>query len=673
MEERNWKRLTAVLVVCLLTCSTFALPAEAATDKMKIVAIDLEQENKGEATMISDGEGKSLLVDSGDKGNDSVFRWLDKNGYKSKKFDTLVTHWHDDHAGNTAEIINRYNVGTLYIPSTKYVYSENTKYYQYERGYARRAIAAAKKRGTRIVYLKKGQTIKVGTVKGKVLSVNESPKSENWYDVQYFNNQSSAIMFKGGGANYLTAGDIQAQAENRLLKSGQALEADILKLSHHGYDRSNTQKFIDAVNPAYAYFTSYRSTPGKYIHKDVRDSVTRTGKTANVMGTRYNGTITYVCCGGNIKVGAGRNVRKMYQRLIDKKTLKAKKVTIVYNKAYKVPRINKILNTQRYYNRQVNPDGSMFSGKWMKKNGKYMAASNGTYACNTFAKVKGHTYWFNTGGYRSPKGFISAYGRKYYMTPSRATGFRTINGEKYYFLAKNCPRYKEYLEGKLMDGFFTVGSKTYYAGNRNMEGYRPSMFGVLQKGWTTVNNKLYYLDDDGAVRKGWQTIDGKKYYFDSNGVMQKAEETGDPETENEASVKEEDAASGDTGTITPDGESAEEEAAQPAAEEESAEEGTTQPVTEEEPSEEEAAQPAAEEEAAEEEAAQSVTEEEPAVEETTQPVTEESAEEGTTQPVTEEEPAEEAAQPVTADETAGAEAVEQTRAGTDAAANCAVE
>lgn len=547
-KGRRWKQLTAMLMMCLMTLTSYRITAEAASNKMMIVAIDLGRENTGEATMVSDEKGTSLLVDSGDNGNDTVFDWLNNNGYKNKKFNTLVTHWHDDHAGNTAEIIDRYNVGTVYLPPTDYVYSENTDYYRYERGYFERVIDAAKRNGTKVVYLKKGQTVNVGSVKGKVLSVNSSPKKENWYNVQYFNNQSAVIMFSGGGAKFLACGDIQEQTEKRLLRSGTSLKADIYKLSHHGYDGSNIKEFVDAVNPTYAWFTSYNATPSKFAPSSVIGSVARTGSKSNVMGTRYNGTITYVCSNGDIRVKLGRNYKKMYQRLINKETNTGKNVTIMYNKAHKIRNIKNVLNTDKYYNRQLNADGSMFSGKWIKKNGKYMAVSDGVYAYNTFARVNGRVYWFNVGGYRSNRGFINAYGRRYYMMPSRAIGFRTINGKKYYFMGKRYKNYKPYLEGmmmtgfktisgkeyyfqnsslkgyrkanrgKMMTGFFTVNGKTYYSGKRGMKGYKSSQLGVLQKGWKVINGRLYYLGNDGVVRKGWQTIGGKRYYMYPGGT-----------------------------------------------------------------------------------------------------------------------------------------------------------
>lgn len=259
--------ITAALVLAMaLSLKTGTL---AASDKMTITAIDLLGANTGEATMITAGDGGALLVDSGDKHNDSIFQWLDKNGYKNKKFNTLVTHWHDDHAGNTAQIIREYKVDTVFLPYPSYLDvddKKNENYYKYEKSYVTDVKKACHEKGTKIVYLKKDQTIKVGSgVSGKVLYVNGSPYSESWYPIQYINNQSCAIMFTGGGVRFLTAGDLQEQGEKRLLKSGVNLKADIFKLDHHGYDLSNKQFLLDAVNPSYAYFTSNKVTPRSFL------------------------------------------------------------------------------------------------------------------------------------------------------------------------------------------------------------------------------------------------------------------------------------------------------------------------------------------------------------------------------------------------------------------------
>ena len=255
--------------------------------------------------------------------------------------------------------------------------------------------------------------------------------------VHYINNQSSVIMFTGGGSRYLTVGDIEKPAENRLLKSGVSLKADIFKISHHGLDTSNQQKFLDAVNPAYAYFTSNRSDSGHYTTGDVWASVTRAGRNSNVMGTGYNGTITYTCKGGDITVRAERNTKKMYMRLIDKKTNRTRKATFTFNKATEIRMKKKILNPDKYYTQQLNADGTVFSGSFVQRGGRYYLEKGGVGAYNTFAEKGGKTYWFDLSGKRYEGGMLSAYGKRYYMNPKgdpcRLCGWRTISGRKYYF------------------------------------------------------------------------------------------------------------------------------------------------------------------------------------------------------------------------------------------------
>ena len=464
----------------------------------------------------------------------------------------LVTHWHDDHAGNTGEIIRKYKVGTVYLPKADYLYEEETTYYKYGRRYYKDVVDSAKKRGTKIVFLKKGQTIRTGTVTGNVLYVCGSPRSESDLAVNYINNQSAVIMFNGGGCKFLSAADIEQAAENRLLNSGVSLKADIFKLSHHGLNTSNKQDFLKAVNPRYAYVTSNRTTPAVFKRADVEQSLIRMGRIANVMGTGYNGTVTYTCRDGKVSVRAKRNTALMYQRLIDKETGKTRKVTCVFNNATRVCKIKEILDSDRYYNQQLNADGTMFSGNLVEWDGGYCLEKNGIGAYNTFARNGRKTYWFDYNGKRKEGGFLNAYGKRYYLNaggdPYRVcgwksidgrkyyfvgskyegysqnkegmmlTGFKTVIGKDYYFMDRDCSTYKRADHGRLMIGFFKVGGNLYYGANDKVNGYNPADYGALVKDWATISGRLYYMGPDGIVRTGWQTIDGKRYYMSTNGT-----------------------------------------------------------------------------------------------------------------------------------------------------------
>ena len=562
--------LFPVLMTVLAVSAVYT--ANASSGKMTITAIDLRGGNSGEATMISAEDGTPLLVDSGDNANRAVFDWLDSNGYGRKRFNTLVTHWHDDHAGNTAEIIRKYNVGTVYLPATDYLDIRKTDYYNYEKSYATDTLRAAKARGTRVVYLKKGAVIKVGTgVSGEVLYINGSPITESGGGIEHINNQSAVIMFTGGGSRFLTAGDLSYKGEERVLKSGVSLKADIFKMSHHGYDTSCSWGFINAVNPTYAWYTSNSVSTEKFTSSATRAASNRMSSIANTFSTRYNGTIRFECSNGNIRVSAERNTAQMYEKLVSKKTGSIKYVTYTFNNACEVHMSQKIVNTNLYHNKQLraSKSGDLFSGSWEDRDGdKYLVKGN-IKAFHTFAEKNGKIYYFDWKG-RRRTGFVNAYGGRYFFSPSMATGwkvtggrryyfmdsgysnyskakegqmltgFKKISGKDYYFMNAQCGSYKTAARGKLMTGFFKVSGKKYYGADSKMKGYQAADLGVLQKGWVTVNNNKYYFGTDHVMRTGWLklggktyylfdggtaavnrfvTISGRKYYFDGNGVM----------------------------------------------------------------------------------------------------------------------------------------------------------
>ena len=51
------------------------------------------------------------------------------------------------------------------------------------------------------------------------------------------------------GEKYLLMGDTETKTEKELLKSGLDLDADVLKVSHHGSKNATSVDFISAVTP----------------------------------------------------------------------------------------------------------------------------------------------------------------------------------------------------------------------------------------------------------------------------------------------------------------------------------------------------------------------------------------------------------------------------------------
>jgi competence protein ComEC len=67
------------------------------------------------------------------------------------------------------------------------------------------------------------------------------------------NDQSCVLSLRGAGGSTLITGDIESDAERRLLETyGYRLESDIMLIPHHGSLTSSSLAFVEAVNPQIA-------------------------------------------------------------------------------------------------------------------------------------------------------------------------------------------------------------------------------------------------------------------------------------------------------------------------------------------------------------------------------------------------------------------------------------
>ena len=67
-----------------------------------------------------------------------------------------------------------------------------------------------------------------------------------------FNNNSIVLKVNAGETAFLFTGDAEETAEKDILQAGYDLQADVLKVGHHGSSTSSSQAFLQAVKPKYA-------------------------------------------------------------------------------------------------------------------------------------------------------------------------------------------------------------------------------------------------------------------------------------------------------------------------------------------------------------------------------------------------------------------------------------
>ena len=309
---------------------------------LNIIAIDLggegdEEERKngsyGDAAIIEQN-GKYLLIDVGNSDlNNVIINYLESKNIT--KFSIYISHYHYDHYGKIKPIVNNPNfeIEKVYLPNPDIISSkldETKDWYSALVTYvttANNLINYLTNLGIDVEIIEKGKTINIGEAKLNVIwDFKHSDVSfddiyndgKGAYKNRAINDTSlvSTITYKD--KVFLTAGDIEGHAENDIINSIPNLKVDILKFSHHGSIESNTEEFINDINPIHAYIPNNASSnkEKKQWLADYKESykeVTRrlTANT-NVLSTSYNGNIHYnISKEGNITWETERNYKTL--------------------------------------------------------------------------------------------------------------------------------------------------------------------------------------------------------------------------------------------------------------------------------------------------------------------------------------------------------------------------
>jgi competence protein ComEC len=105
------------------------------------------------------------------------------------------------------------------------------------------------------------------------------------------NADSLVMRVSYGRRAFLLAGDVERNAEFEILASGAGLQADVLKLGHHGSRTSSTEPFLDAVRPAFAIATAGAGNMYRYPNADVVRRLE--GRGIALLRTDRHGLITF--------------------------------------------------------------------------------------------------------------------------------------------------------------------------------------------------------------------------------------------------------------------------------------------------------------------------------------------------------------------------------------------
>jgi len=154
----------------------------------------------------------------------------------------------------------------------------------------------------------------------------------------------------------------------------------------------------------------------------------------------------------------------------------------------------------------------------------YYFNSEGTAFTEGCVTDHGEEYYFDGTELAMDKWVTTGEGRYYYDAKGKkVTGWRSLNGRRYYFTDERYRNFREADRGKMMTGWAAIGNRIYYFADSRYPAYTKAKEGIMLSGWKTVGGRRYYFMDSfysdyteakkGILLTGFRRINGKTYYL----------------------------------------------------------------------------------------------------------------------------------------------------------------
>ncbi|HIF93064.1 MAG TPA: DNA internalization-related competence protein ComEC/Rec2 [Myxococcales bacterium] len=231
----------------------------------RVIFFDVGQ---GDATLFQ-GREAVMLIDTGPGlpnggGGASLIRALRAAGVD--RIDVLaLTHADLDHRGGLLRVLETIPVEELWLPDRP-VREEMLD-----------SIARiADRLGTKVIWQEAAPMQQASLTRGD-LEIDVLWPVREQLSLQASRNQASLVLrVELGGQSYLMAADIGHDVERKLVEAGVQLDADVLKVAHHGSRRSSDAEFLARVSPSIAVLSApcyaSRGLPTKSVLSRLRQA-----------------------------------------------------------------------------------------------------------------------------------------------------------------------------------------------------------------------------------------------------------------------------------------------------------------------------------------------------------------------------------------------------------------
>ncbi len=273
-----------LLAGCSLTIETQAGPPISEESFLKVHFIDVGQ---GDATLIqqiNQDNTYNMLIDAGNNGDGGyLVEYLKDQGVKTLDY-IIGTHPHSDHIGGLDDVIKGFQVGAIIMPKVM----ANTRTFE-------EVMEAVSDKGLSITSPVPGTSYPLGEAEFTILAPNSD-------DYASLNDYSIANRLVFGSNSFIFTGDAEALSEEEILNNfnKRDLASDVFKLAHHGSSTSNTEDFLEAINPSYGIISCGQDNSYGHPHREIMAQL----KARNILvfRTDLHGTIVINSDGKDISI-----------------------------------------------------------------------------------------------------------------------------------------------------------------------------------------------------------------------------------------------------------------------------------------------------------------------------------------------------------------------------------
>lgn len=251
----KWKKITLLLLAALAIFVWYALFAWGARGTIEVTFFDVGQ---GDAALIQTQDGVQVLIDGGP--DNTILSKLGKAvPYWDREIELIIlTHPHADHLDGLIEVLKNYDVRHVLYSGADY---HTADYAEWQRLLAEQQITITIARAGQRIHLTDDAYLDV------------LAPFENFSNITPDNPHDATVVARlnyRGSTSILFTGDTERRLEFELTQRvADMLDADILKIGHHGSKTSSSELFLKTVSPDVAIIPVGRKNRYGHPHESV--------------------------------------------------------------------------------------------------------------------------------------------------------------------------------------------------------------------------------------------------------------------------------------------------------------------------------------------------------------------------------------------------------------------